>query len=53
MDQCNGSGSRKRKWNVGASEMAKRTVNPIRRIVDSMKIEPNPNFATISLSIGK
>lgn len=45
--------SRKRKWQVDPSEMAKRTVNPIRRIVDSMKFEPNPNFSPISLSIGK
>lgn len=32
--------------------MAKRTVNPIRRIVDAMRIEPNPEYAVISLSIG-
>jgi len=41
-----------KKWCVPASEMAKRTVNPIRRIVDYMKIEPNPNYKPISLSIG-
>ena len=54
--QNNGNTSgctRKRKWQVNPSEMAKRTVNPIRRIVDSMKVEPNPNFSPISLSIGK
>ena len=45
--------SRKRKWQVTASDMAKRTVNPIRRIVDALKFEPNPNFSPISLSIGK
>lgn len=47
-------GSRKRKWSVvQPSEMSKRTVNPIRRIVDNMKIEPNPKYSPISLSIGK
>ncbi|XP_066933991.1 tyrosine aminotransferase-like [Clytia hemisphaerica] len=51
MELCNGH-SRKRKWVVQSSDMAKRTVNPIRRIVDNMKIEPNPNLSTISLSIG-
>lgn len=51
-DLANGHCLNKRKWEVAASDMAKRTVNPIRRIVDSMKIEPNPNFSPISLSIG-
>ncbi|XP_075925718.1 tyrosine aminotransferase isoform X2 [Petromyzon marinus] len=41
-----------KRWNVQASEMAKRTFNPIRAIVDSMHIEPNPHKAMISLSIG-
>ncbi|GCC20459.1 hypothetical protein chiPu_0019019 [Chiloscyllium punctatum] len=44
--------SRRTKWNVHASEMSKRTFNPIRAIVDNMRIEPNPNKAMISLSIG-
>ncbi|XP_060693868.1 tyrosine aminotransferase [Hemiscyllium ocellatum] len=44
--------SRRTKWNVRASEMSKRTFNPIRAIVDNMRIEPNPNKAMISLSIG-
>ncbi|XP_072926651.1 tyrosine aminotransferase [Hemitrygon akajei] len=39
-------------WNIQASEMSKRTFNPIRTIVDNMKIEPNPKKAMISLSIG-
>lgn len=45
--------SKRTKWHIPASEMSKRTVNPIRRIVDTMKIEPNPNYSPISLSIGK
>ncbi|XP_078061046.1 tyrosine aminotransferase [Mustelus asterias] len=44
--------SKRTKWNVRASEMSKRTFNPIRAIVDNMRIEPNPDKAMISLSIG-
>ncbi|XP_062997021.1 tyrosine aminotransferase [Elgaria multicarinata webbii] len=44
--------SRKPHWAVRASEMSKRTFNPIRAIVDSMKVEPNPHKPLISLSIG-
>ncbi|KAJ6652484.1 hypothetical protein lerEdw1_011454 [Lerista edwardsae] len=43
---------RKPHWAVRASEMSKRTFNPIRAIVDSMKVEPNPQKPLISLSIG-
>lgn len=56
----NATTSRKRKWSivgkwsiVESSDMARRTVNPIRRIVDSMHVVPNPRYSTISLSIGK
>ncbi|XP_032891512.1 tyrosine aminotransferase [Amblyraja radiata] len=44
--------SRYTKWNIRASEMSKRTFNPIRAIVDNMKIKPNPEKAMITLSIG-
>ncbi|XP_044283986.1 tyrosine aminotransferase isoform X2 [Varanus komodoensis] len=43
---------RKPHWAVRASDMSKRTFNPIRAIVDSMKVEPNPQKPLISLSIG-
>ncbi|XP_054856341.1 tyrosine aminotransferase [Eublepharis macularius] len=43
---------RKPHWAVRASEMSKRTFNPIRAIVDSMKVAPNPQKPLISLSIG-
>ena len=36
--------NRRKIWQVKSSDMAKRTVNPIRRIVDTMKIEPNPDY---------
>lgn len=37
---------------VRASEMAKSTDNPIRKIVDGMKLTPNPQKKLISVSIG-
>ena len=40
------------KWEVPASTMAKNTLNPIRKIVDEMKLTPNPNKEMIALSIG-
>ncbi|KAM4834038.1 tyrosine aminotransferase isoform 1-T3 [Thomomys bottae] len=43
---------RKSRWSVRPSDMANKTFNPIRAIVDSVKVEPNPNKAMISLSIG-
>lgn len=44
---------RKPRWAVRASEMSKKTFNPIRAIVDSMRVEPNPKKPMISLSIGE
>ena len=40
-------------WMVKASDFAKTTFNPIRSIVDSMKLEPHPEKHMIALSIGK
>ncbi|KAF4749340.1 hypothetical protein FOZ63_010421 [Perkinsus olseni] len=37
---------------VPKSLVAARTTNPIRRIVDQLKVKPNPNLETIPLSIG-
>ncbi|GAU94802.1 hypothetical protein RvY_06514 [Ramazzottius varieornatus] len=39
-------------WAVRSSFMAKNTLNPIRQIVDGMKLEPNPEKPMIALSIG-
>ncbi|EEB18316.1 tyrosine aminotransferase, putative [Pediculus humanus corporis] len=39
-------------WDVRASNFAKNTHNPIRAIVESLQLEPNPNKQMISLSIG-
>lgn len=44
--------SRRLGWNVKPSEMANNTLNPIRAIVDSMKLTPNPDKPMIALSIG-
>lgn len=45
--------ARGQRWSVRASEMAKNTLNPIRAIVDGMKLTPNPDKPMIALSIGK
>ena len=37
---------------VPVSKMAQRTSNPIRAIVDNMKVTPHPDKAMISLAIG-
>jgi len=39
-------------WNVTGSKFAKNTFNPIRTILETMKIAPNPEKKMISLSIG-
>lgn len=44
--------SRRLGWDVKPSEMANNTLNPIRAIVDGMKLTPNPGKAMIALSIG-
>jgi hypothetical protein len=45
---------RMKSWHpVPMSEMASNTFNPIRSIVDGMKITPNPKKPMIALSIGK
>ena len=40
-------------WVVEPTRMAKNTLNPIRKIVDEMKLTPNPAKEMIALSIGK
>lgn len=44
--------SRRLRWDVKPSEMANNTLNPIRAIVDGMKLTPNPDKHMIALSIG-
>ncbi|GAB1870049.1 Tyrosine aminotransferase [Camponotus japonicus] len=39
-------------WNVCASNIARKTHNPIRSIVENIAVEPNPNKSMIALSIG-
>lgn len=39
-------------WNLQVSSIAKNTFNPIRAIVDQMKLTPNPEKEMIALSIG-
>lgn len=47
------SKSRRQRWEVKPSEMANNTLNPIRAIVDGMKLTPNPEKPMIALSIGE
>uniref|UniRef100_A0A9L0J8I7 Tyrosine aminotransferase n=1 Tax=Equus asinus TaxID=9793 RepID=A0A9L0J8I7_EQUAS len=44
---------RKARWSVRPSDMSNKTFNPIRAIVDNMKVKPNPNKTMIALSIGE
>ncbi|XP_034945668.1 tyrosine aminotransferase isoform X2 [Chelonus insularis] len=44
--------SSRKRWDVRASDIARRTYNPIRSIVENIVVEPNPNKKLISLSIG-
>jgi hypothetical protein len=46
--------SQRSSWgSIQASYMAKNTHNPIRKIVDGMKLTPNPQKEMIALSIGE
>lgn len=45
--------SRRLRWDVKPSEMANNTLNPIRAIVDGMKLTPNQDKPMIALSIGE
>lgn len=40
-------------WNIKASRTANQATNPIRAIVDKLKLNPNVTKPLISLSIGK
>ncbi|XP_032794193.1 tyrosine aminotransferase isoform X1 [Daphnia magna] len=42
----------RRSWSVTASDLARNTFNPIRTVVESMKLTPNPEKPMIALSIG-
>merc|ERR1719427_1444458 len=43
---------RREEWRVAASIVAKNTFNPIRDLLETMSIDPNPEKKMISLSIG-
>ncbi|PVD20648.1 hypothetical protein C0Q70_18806 [Pomacea canaliculata] len=51
MDEIRSKKARLR-WDVRASDFARNTFNPIRSIVDGMKLTPNPRKQMISLSLG-
>lgn len=39
-------------WNINSSMFSKSTCNPVRKLIEQMKIEPNPSLQMIALSIG-
>lgn len=39
-------------WHIEISDFAKNTSNPVRKLIEQMKIEPNPQLPMIALSIG-
>jgi tyrosine aminotransferase len=39
-------------WDIESSEYSKATCNPVRKMIEQMKIEPNPQLPMIALSIG-
>jgi tyrosine aminotransferase len=41
------------KWRVALSHTARNTNNPIRNIVENLRLEPNPQKPMIALSIGE
>ena len=43
----------RKSWSIAASDFARKTFNPIRSVVESMKLTPNPEKPMIALSIGE
>lgn len=50
---CTQVGVGRTAWNIKTSKLAKRTINRIRGIVETLKLSPNPNKPMIPLSIGE
>ncbi|KAI9277073.1 tyrosine aminotransferase [Phascolomyces articulosus] len=46
------AGNNRTSWNVRSSDVAKRAHNPIRQIVDKLKVDPQAQKSFISLSVG-
>ncbi|XP_074644544.1 tyrosine aminotransferase-like isoform X2 [Tubulanus polymorphus] len=44
--------TKRREWKVTASKIAHDTINPIRRVVEGLNLQPNPEKPMIALSIG-
>lgn len=45
--------AKKEEWDIRISPFARLTINPIRCIVEGLKLEPNPDKSFIPLSLGK
>lgn len=44
---------KREEWNINISAFARLTINPIRCIVEGLKLEPNPDKSFIPLSLGE
>lgn len=44
--------SARTEWNIDSSQFAKLTLNPVRKMIEQMRLEPNPDLPMIALSIG-
>lgn len=42
----------RKEWNIDSSQFSKNTCNPVRKMIEQMKIECNPELPMIALSIG-
>jgi DNA-binding transcriptional MocR family regulator len=42
----------RREWNIDSSQFSKLTSNPVRKLIEQMRLEPNPDLPMIALSIG-
>ncbi|RWS06234.1 Tyrosine aminotransferase-like protein, partial [Dinothrombium tinctorium] len=43
---------KKSNWNIKPTKFAVNTINPIRKVIENLSVEPNPNKSFIALSIG-
>ena len=44
---------KREEWDIGISDFARLTINPIRCIVEGLKLDPNPDKSFIALSLGE
>lgn len=52
-ENCISPRRKRDEWDIPISSFARLTINPIRCIVEGLKLEPNPDKSFIPLSLGK